>query len=159
MRKNLMTLWASVLMLSVLTLASCKKEPDPVTPTPPATNDPVYETLVGTEWEGTYLQRVATQSHGTFDILIHWTVDFLADGKGEVMWWLESPGIDPGEDTHEMTYTYEGNNQGTISFGSSNPFVIDPYNRTMTTTLTFSAEFEADFTTSLGGETVLHQTR
>jgi len=160
MKKTLTTIVASVLMLSTIALASCKKEPTTEEPTPPTTTEePVYETLVGTEWEGTCLNHVVTQSHGTFDIIVHWTVDFRANGQSEVMWWLESPGIDPGIDTHESTYVYEGGNKGTLSFGSDRPFVIDPYNRTMTITLTFDAEFESDMTSTLGGETVLHQMR
>lgn len=152
-------LLASVLMLSTMVFAACEKEPATDKPDTPATEEPVYETLVGTEWEGTCLNHVVTRSHGSFDIVVHWTVDFRADGQGEVMCWLESQGIDPGIDTYGCTYVYEGGNNGTLNFGSARPFVIDPYNRTMTLTLTFEAEFESDVTTTLGGETVLHQVR
>lgn len=147
-----------VFIIPIFIFTSCK--PEPVDPTvDPVLEEPLYETLERTEWEGAYLEHVNTLSHGSFDVIIHWTVDFLADGKGEVMLWLESPSISADVDTYEFTYSYNGDNTGVLDLGGARPFTIDAYNRTMTAKLTFDAEFEEGTTTNLGGETVLHQVR
>lgn len=146
-------------LLAGLALASCTKDDatqDNRQPQPQT--DIIYQTLVGTEWEGSYAD-VIQSSHGQYNAILHWTVDFLADGQGELILWLECQATDSDADTYSITYTYNGDNTGTLDINDGQPFVIDPYNRTLTATLTFKAEFESGVTSTLGGETVLHQMR
>ena len=101
------------------------------------------------------------EPNGKAPCTIHWTVDFLRDGKGEVMFWLESQAFDADQYSWEMTYTYDGHNAGVITDADGNwPFTLDPYNRTMSVTLQFQTQHEEGgqmFT--YGGPTTLHQTR
>ena len=87
--KNMIRLFmAGMIAVATIGLVSCEKEPANNNQ-PSGNTDPtelVYETLVGTEWEGTYATTTQTQ-YGTVPCTIHWTVDFLRDGKGEVMFW------------------------------------------------------------------------
>jgi hypothetical protein len=161
--KNIIRLFmASMMALATIGFASCEKEPannnQPGGDTTPA--EPVYETLVGTEWEGTYSTTTQTQ-YGAVPCTIHWTVDFLRDGRGEVMFWLESQAFDSDQYSWQMTYTYDGHNAGVITDEDGSwPFTCDPYNRTMNVTLQFRTQHEEGgqmFT--YGGPTTLHQTR
>ena len=154
MKRHLSTLLASLMLLCSLGFTSC----DPEQPDPEPQPNTVYESLVGTEWEGTYAD-VIQSSYGQFDAVLHWTIDFRANGQGDLMLWIECQATDRDIDTYSITYTYNGDNTGTIAINGGQTFVIDPYNRTMTTTLTFNAEFESGVTSRLGGETVLHQIR
>lgn len=158
MKKLATSLLASLMLFSALSLSACgKDDTDEGTqqPTPPST---VYESLEGTEWEGTFAD-VIQSNYGQFDAILHWTIDFRANGQGDLMLWIDCQATDNDIDTYDITYTYNGDNTGTLAINGGQPFVIDPYNRTMTTTLTFNAEFESGVTSTLGGETVLHQMR
>ena len=151
-------------MIAAATIGFVACEKDPANNNQPndSTNptELVYETLVGTEWEGTFATTTQTQ-YGTVPCTIHWTVDFLRDGKGEVMFWIESRAFDADQYSWEMTYTYDGHNAGVITDSDGNwPFTCDPYNRTMNVTLQFQTQHEEGgqmFT--YGGPTTLHQTR
>lgn len=178
--KNIMNLVVTgVLAVSMLGFTSCQKDDnDGKTPeqtnsvdntTPnggetPEQNDLVYQTLVGTEWEGRFATYGQEAGYTNIPITIHWTVDFLRDGKGEVMFYFESELFDNTPYTLDMTYNYDGNNAGTLKSEDLNdenlPFTIDPYNRTMNVELTVNlqhAENGPIFT--YGGRTTLHQTR
>ena len=162
MNNNLKRFMLGMMLLATTAFVACEKEP--------ATNENpsggtdvtelVYETLVGTEWEGTYATTTQTQ-YGPVPCTIHWTVDFLNDGRGEVMFWMESQAFDADQYSWQMTYTYDGHNAGVISDDDGEwPFTCDPYNRTMNVTLQFQTQHEeggAIFT--YGGPTTLHQTR
>jgi|GEM_PF-819654 len=169
MKKFFKLMAVAVLTTSMLFVASCKKEK--VTPTeggstPPAI--PTYETLEGTEWEGTYNTTTQTQ-YGTYPVVIHWTVDFLANGEGEVMMWQESQAYDPDQYTWRMTYSYDGNSGGVVSDGfgewpvdgdNNYPYTVDAVNRTLELNLQFEVQHVADGPIiTYGGPTTLHQIR
>ena len=128
----------------------------------PAT-EPTYETLVGTEWEGVFATYDQTPGYTQNYLNIHWTIDFLSDGRGEIMFYLESPGYDPDPYTFPMTYTYDGVNAGVISdweYGQAGNFTVDPYNRTLVVeNLTLEIGETADAGYTYGGVTTLHQMR
>ena len=162
MRNILKLIVAGVLAVSMLGLASCKKEK--ITPEggeTPEQTDLVYETLVGTEWEGSFATHGQEAGYTSIPITIHWTVDFLQNGQGEVMFWFESELFDNTPYSLDMSYTYDGNNAGIVlESESEHPFTIDPYNRTMSLDLTVNLQHAEDgpvFT--YGGLTTLHQTR
>lgn len=153
---------AAVLAVSMLGLASCKKEEvKPAGGENPDQPGLAYETLVGTEWEGTFVTRGQEVGHTNVSMIFHWTVDFLQDGKGEVMFWVESPELDPDEFTWEFDYTYDGNNAGVLTDSEGDhPLTIDPYNRTMSVELVVGIQHVEDGPAYLyGGQTTLHQTR
>ena len=151
-----------MLAVSMLGLASCKKEHvTPVGGETPEQPELVYETLENTEWEGTFSTHGQAAGHTNASMIFHWTVDFLKDGKGEVMFWIESPDVDPEEFSWEMTYTYNGNNTGVlIDDEGEHPITLDPYNRTMKVELLVGIQHEEDGPGyTYGGLTTLHQTR
>lgn len=123
--------------------------------------EPTYETLERTEWEGVYSTYDQTPGYTQNYLNIHWTIDFLSNGEGMIMFYLESPGYDP--DTYEfpMTYTYDGVNSGVISnweYGTAGNFTVDPYNRVLVVenlTLEIGETEDAGYT--YGGVTTLHQ--
>ena len=125
--------------------------------------EPTYETLERTEWEGVYSTYDQTPGYTQNYLNIHWTIDFLSDGQGEIMFYLESPGYDPDTYTFPMTYTYDGVNSGTISnweYGTAGNFTVDPYNRALVIenlTLEIGETEDAGYT--YGGVTTLHQVR
>lgn len=168
MKRVLKTLALAAVAMTML-FTSCQKEK--VTPTeggttPPAI--PVFETIEGTEWEGTFYTTTQTQ-YGLYPVTIHWTVDFLSNGEGEVMMWQESQAYDPDKYTWKMTYTYEGNNAGVITDGfgewpvegdNQYPFTLDAVNRTLEVMLQFEVQHVADGPIiTYGGLTTLHQIR
>lgn len=57
--------------------------------------EPTYETLERTEWEGVYSTYDQTPGYTQNYLNIHWTIDFLSNGEGMIMFYLESPGYDP----------------------------------------------------------------
>lgn len=160
--KNIFRLFAvAVISLCFMGLTACKKEKtEPVTPGTNPGEELYYETLVGTEWEGTYQTTTQTQ-YGAYPVTIHWTVDFLQDGNGEVMFWMESSAFDPDQYSYTFNYTYDGKNAGEITDADGQwPFTCDPYNRTMQVTLQFQTQHVEDGPLyTYGGPTTLHQVR
>lgn len=156
--------------MAAICFSACEKEPSNPgngngnnTPT-----ELFYETLEGTEWEGEYATTTQTQ-YGVYPVTIHWTVDFLKDGRGEVMFRQISQAYDPDTYSWQMTYTYDGKNTGVISDGMGEwpmsgenkwDFTCDPYNRTLQVTLQFEAQHVEDGPiVTYGGPTTLHQVR
>ncbi len=160
MRKIFKSFVMAVVVLSMLGLASCERTPVTPDPEPEPTPEPTYATLVGTEWEGAYATHDQYPGFTSNPLTIHWTVDFLSDGKGEVMFWLESLNYDPDPYSWQFTYTFD-HDEGVISdeFGDKH-FVCDPYNRTMDLNLTVSFQNEEDGPVyTYGGPVTLHQIR
>ncbi len=160
MKKRFKILVMAMVSVSCMCVTSCERTPVTPEPEPEPIVEPTYETLVGTEWEGTYATYDQYPGYTSNPLTIHWTVDFLKDGKGEVMFWLESQNYDPDPYSWEFTYTFE-NNAGVISdeFGDK-PFTCDPYNRTIDLNLTVSFQNEEDGPVyTYGGPVTLHQTR
>ena len=160
MKKNVRIFVMAMMAMSMLCLAGCDRDPVEPDPTPQPVEEPTYETLVGTEWEGSYATHDQYPGYTSNPLTIHWTVDFLKDGNGEVMFWLESANYDPDPYSWQFTYTFE-DNKGVISdeFGDK-PFTCDPYNRTMNLNLTVSFQNEEDGSVyTYGGPVTLHQTR
>ena len=160
MKRNVRILVVAMLAMSMMVLAGCKRDPVEPEPTPQPVEEPTYETLEGTEWEGAYATHDQYPDYTSTPLTIHWTVDFLNDGRGEVMFWFESENYDPDPYSWEFTYTFE-DNQGVISDDSGDkPFICDPYNRTMSLNLTVSLQNEEDGPVyTYGGPVTLHQTR
>lgn len=121
------------------------------------------ESLAGTEWEGVFATYDQTPGYTQYPINIHWTIDFLQDGKGEIMFYLESQVFDPTPYTFEMTYTYDGKGNGNIArweYGEAGNFTLNPYNRAITIeNLTLEMGETEDSGYSYGGETTLYQVR
>lgn len=93
-------------------------------------------------------------------VILHWTVDFLKDVKGEIMNWFESQSYDPDEYTWEMTYTFEDNAGVITDENGETPFTCDPYNRTMSLNLVIYVQNEEGGQVyTYGGPVVLHQVR
>ena len=46
--------------------------------------EPTYETLERTEWEGVYSTYDQTPGYTQNYLNIHWTIDFLSNGEGNV---------------------------------------------------------------------------
>jgi len=170
MKQVFRALLACLVTVSMLGLASCEKEPanQGNENGGNTVSDLYYETLEGTEWEGTYATTTQTQ-YGVYPVTIHWTVDFLKDGKGEVMFWQESQAYGPDTYSWKMTYTYDGKNAGVISDGMGEwpvngdnqwSFTCDPYNRTLQVPLLFEVQHVQDGPiVTYGGLTTLHQVR
>lgn len=150
----------AVIAFSMLGFVACERTPVTPEPTPDPITEPTYETLEGTEWEGTYATYDQYPGYEGVPITIHWTVDFLKNRKGEVMFWFESQAYDPDQYTWAMTYTFN-NNKGVITDeNGETPFICDPYNRTMNLDLKITVQYEdgGDGYT-YGGPVTLHQIR
>ncbi len=160
MKKFFKLMMVAMMAMATVGLVACEDDnggqPGPV-------DEPSYETLVGTEWEGVFATRDQAPGYTQNPLNIHWTIDFLKDGKGELMFWLESPGYDPDPYTFPITYTYDGDGVGKIDpweYGDAGSFFADPYNRTLVVkNLTVEIGETAESGYTYGGETTLHQVR
>jgi len=169
MKSILRFFMAGTMALAMIGFASCEKEKvTPAGDTTDPTGPQPYATLDGTEWEGEFYTSTQTQ-YGSYPVTIHWTVDFIRDGEGEVMFWQQSQAYDPDQYSWKMTYTYDGNNGGVISDGhgewpiegeSQWPYTVDPVNRTLQVMLQFDVQHVQDGPIiTYGGLTTLHQVR
>lgn len=169
MKKVFRLMMMAMMAVATMGFVACEKDNDNSNsgngqqggdPTPEM---PSYATLERTEWEGVFSTYDQTPGYTQNYLNIHWTIDFLSDGQGEIMFYLESPGYDPDTYTFPMTYTYDGVNSGTISnweYGTAGNFTVDPYNRALVIenlTLEIGETEDAGYT--YGGVTTLHQVR
>lgn len=121
------------------------------------------ESLAGTEWEGVFATYDQTPGYTQYPINIHWTIDFMEDGQGKIMFYLESPVFDPDPFDFDMTYTYDGKGNGNIArweYGDGGNFTVNPYNRSITIeNLTLEMGETEDSGYTYGGQTTLYQVR
>lgn len=126
------------------------------------TSEPTFESLVNTEWAGTF-QTVAHSPQGTIPVTLEWTFDFAADGQMDVMFNFKSSLTPDSPFDWHGTYTYDpATFTGTFDCEDivGDTFTLDPYNRTIRAGLGMYAEHEAGGEpTFYGGMTTLHQVR
>lgn len=159
MKQIIRLMMVAVMAMATVGFAACERvNDDPQGGQTPV--EPTYETLAGTEWEGTYATYDQYPGYTSVPITIHWTVDFLQDGRGEIMYWFESQAYDPDTYSWQMSYTF-ANNAGVITDADgTTAFTCDPYNRTMDLTLTVGVQYEEGGTVyTYGGPVTLHQVR
>lgn len=167
MKKIFRMMTVATVAVAMMGFVACEKDNDNIGgqqggDTPSV--DPTYETLVGTEWEGIYFTYDQTPGYTQYSITIHWTLDFLADGQGEIMFWFESQAYDADAYTASMTYTFDAASAtGSIAeweYGSGGNFIVDPYNRTLVIDNLSIAMGENESSVYIyGGNTVFHQVR
>lgn len=108
---------------------SCGKEEEASTP---QAEFPTLPSLVGTEWEGTYLSPIEFQGNSITMKLV-WTVDFLSDTTGSLLVEISSPFSQTEYNDFAFNYSFDGKTEGHIyAGGEAEPFIVDPLNQTIT---------------------------
>lgn len=152
-----------VVLMATATLgfAACGDD-DKETTTGGNTNGPAFESLVNTEWEGTF-STVADSPMGVVPVTLTWVLDYAADGRLDVMFTFESQATQATPFYWEGTYTYDPSTFTGTMHGEdfeADTFTLDPYNRTIRAGLGMYAEHEAGGEpTYYGGMVTLHQVR
>ncbi|MBR1550361.1 MAG: hypothetical protein IJ634_06960 [Bacteroidales bacterium] len=160
MKKFFKYMFVALMATATLGFAACSD--DDKDNTVSGSDLPTYESLEGTQWEGSYTTTTQTPQ-GTMPLSIRWTLNFLANGRASVMFIFDSQAFDNTPYDWSSTYTYNpSTGTGKLSdeyLGDVN-FTTDAINRTLTANLVIYVQHEeGDSGYPYGGETTLHQTR
>lgn len=162
MKRTLLTL---VFAVTALVFASCGKDDENTSgsqsgPTPeiPTTYD-----LARTSWVGVYEGTVVHPQAGTVPCILTWTLDFVDETNVSIMLEMVTGGQAQQPQEMSCTYTLDGCN-GEIVYveegeTQTDPFVVDPVNRTLTVDFRMVTGFSRERPQQVGGVTVFHQIR
>ena len=162
MRKNIFRFLCLSLVASMMFVACGKDEnttgggsSDP-TPEIPTTYD-----LVHTSWQGTYSGTVQHPQAGSLPCILVWTIDLVDESNVSIMLEMTTGGQAQQPQEMNCTYSLDGL-QGTLvsveeGETQSDPFDIDPVNRTFTIDLRITTGFSQENPQIVGGPTVFRQ--
>lgn len=161
MKRTLLTLFFAV---AAMVFVSCGKDDDTTatgqggtTPEMPTTYD-----LVHTSWQGTYAGTVQHPQAGELPCILVWNLDFVDETNVSIMLEMTTGGQAQQPQEMSCTYTLDGLNGTIVSIEEgetqSDPFVIDPINRTFTVDFRITTGFSQEDPQVVGGPTVFHQT-
>ncbi|MBQ8702792.1 MAG: hypothetical protein IJ524_00260 [Bacteroidales bacterium] len=146
-----------LLLAFPLLLLSCGKDKQEPSPLPVL---PSLESLVGTEWEGSFVSPVEYQGN-TINMKLVWTMDFLTDTTGALLVEVSSPFSQTEYNDFDFSYSFDGSTAGYIYTGNdAEPFTVDPVNQTLTIDIQMPVGLgEEGQQTILGGVTTLYRVR
>lgn len=153
------TLLILIMAFATLLYAGCEKEPAPAGNTTP--EEPTTLDILHTSWQGVYNGTVQHPQAGAVPCVLTWTIDFVDESKASIM--LEMVTGGQPQQPQEMTcsYTYDGRHGTLISMEEgetqSDPFEVDPINRSFTIDLRITTGFSQENPQVVGGPTTFRQ--
>lgn len=161
MRKNIFRFLCLSLMAGLM-LASCGKDENTSGGTSnPGTEIPTTYDLARTSWQGTYSGTVQHPQAGALPCILVWTMDFVDESNVSLMLQMTTGGQAQQPQEMNCTYTLDGLHGTLISVEEgetqTDPFDIDPVNRTFTIDLRITTGFSQEEPQIVGGPTVFHQ--
>lgn len=145
-------------LLVCTAILSCSQEKE--LPMPQA-ELPTLPSLVGTEWEGSYLSPIEYQEN-TITMKLVWTVDFLSDTTGTLLVEISSPFSQTEYNDFAFSYSYDGIASGLLyTGGEEEHFDVNPVSQTLTMDMQMPVQLGEDTAepTILGGVTTLYRVR